>query len=75
MISRLNGSIFKTMLTVDDKKEIREIVMEENSQIRSSLMEIEKDREVLKDIWEFVKDHTLKIGDHEERITQLESRR
>lgn len=65
------------MLTTDDKTEIRKIVNEEielsTKGLRSSLVSIEKDRKILKDIWEFIKDHTVKLNDHEERITQLET--
>ncbi|OGD88450.1 hypothetical protein A3J17_02315 [Candidatus Curtissbacteria bacterium RIFCSPLOWO2_02_FULL_40_11] len=65
------------MLTKEDKIEIREIVSEEvdlrTNPLRRSLVEIEKDRKILKDIWEFIKDHATKINDHEERISNLES--
>jgi len=51
------------MLTTDDKKEIRKIVREEvdirTDPISRSLVEIERDRKILKDIWEFVKSHTI----------------
>ena len=69
------------MLTGDDKKEIRKIVREEVSAevedrtdpLRASLVEIEKDRKILSDIWEFIKEHTRRIDDHEDRINALES--
>lgn len=61
------------MLTTEDKEEIRVIFQEENEGIRRSLAEIERDRKILKDIWEFIKDHTVKINNHEERIISLES--
>jgi len=73
------------MLTPDDKKEIRKIVREEvrtevrreveerTDPLRVSLVEIEKDRKILLDIWEFIKEHTRRIDDHEDRISQLES--
>jgi hypothetical protein len=38
-----------------------------------SLVKIERDRKILKDIWEFIKSHTNRLNDHEKRITQLES--
>ena len=69
------------MLNANDKKDIRKIVKEEvgreveerTTPLRRSLVEIEKDRKILRDIWLFVKDHTTKIEDHAERITQLET--
>ena len=65
------------MLNSSDKKDIRKIVKEEvesrTDPLRISLIKIEKDRKILKDIWEFVKDHTIKIKDHEERISQPET--
>lgn len=69
------------MLTTDDKKEIRKIVREEvrtevenrTDPLRALLVEIEKDRKILSDIWEFVKEHTRRIDHYEDRINVLES--
>lgn len=65
------------MLTTDDEKKIRRIVNEavedSTESMRASLVNIEKDRKILKDIWEFIKDHTRKLKNHEERISILES--
>ena len=61
------------MLTTADQKKIREIIQDETEGMKLSLAEIERDRKILKDIWDFVKSHTVKIQDHEERIIQLES--
>lgn len=62
------------MLTQEDKKEIRKIVRDENTSIiKASLVELKSDRKILKDIWEFVKDHTRQLTDHEERLSQVES--
>ncbi len=65
------------MLNSSDKKDIRKIVKEEvesrTDPLRISLVKIEKDRKILKDIWEFIKDHTIRIKEHEERISKLES--
>lgn len=61
------------MLTPSDKKKIREIVQEETEGMRFSLVNIEQDRKILKDIWEFIKGNTSQLKDHEERISDLES--
>ena len=64
------------MLTTSDENKIRKIVKKEveirTDPLRGSLVRIEKDRKILKDIWSFVKAHTEKLNDHEKRITHLE---
>ncbi|MCR4324912.1 MAG: hypothetical protein NUV69_04480 [Candidatus Curtissbacteria bacterium] len=66
-----------SMLTDDDEKKIRSIVNEvvetSTESMRASLVNIEQDRKILKDIWEFVKAHSVQLKDHEERISSLES--
>ena len=72
------------MLTTDDQKKIKKIIKDEVSNklsslqeqvegVRGSVIKIERDRKILIDIWEFIKDHTSRLKDHEERITNLES--
>ncbi|MBI4037643.1 hypothetical protein HY382_01190 [Candidatus Curtissbacteria bacterium] len=61
------------MLTKNDQNKIREIIQDETEGMRLSLVNIEQDRKILKDIWEFIKDHTHKLKNHEERISNLES--
>lgn len=48
-------------------------IREQVEGIRGSVIKIERDRKILWDIWEFVKDHTHQLKNHEERITTLES--
>ena len=61
------------MLTPDDEKKIRGIIQGETEGMRFSLINIESDRKILKDIWEFIKDHTHQLKEHDERILNLES--
>lgn len=72
------------MLTTDDQRKIKKIIkdevggkldslQEQVEGIRGSVIKIERDRKILWDIWEFVKDHTRQLKDHEQRITSLES--
>ena len=69
------------MLTLDDKKEIRNIVKEEVIQIveegteslRASLVAIEQKLPILDGILDLVRGHSEKLSDHEERITVLET--
>lgn len=69
------------MLTTEDLNKIGKIVRVEvrnevdkrTAPMRRSLVEIERDRKVLRDIWEFVKSHTTQLKDHEDRITRIET--
>lgn len=65
------------MLTIDDKRDIKKIVSDEVEQrtdpLRRSLATIEKKLDILSDIWDFIKDHTILLKDHEERISNLEN--
>lgn len=65
------------MLTLDDKKEIRNIVKEEvedrTEPLRASLVAIEQKLPILDDILDLVRGHSEKLSDHEERITVLET--
>lgn len=48
-------------------------IQEQVEGVRGSVIKIERDRKILWDIWEFIKDHTRQLKDHEQRITSLES--
>ncbi len=65
----INGSAYEKKMRLI----VNEAVEDSTESMRASLVNIEKDREILKDIWEFIKDHTRQIKDHEERILTLES--
>jgi len=74
------SSIIVCMLTTNDKKEIKQIVKKELKPVedklevvRGAVVKIEKDRKVLWDIWDFIKDHTKQLKNHETRISNLES--
>jgi len=41
--------------------------------VSGSVIQIEQDREILKDIWNFIQGHTVQLKNHEARITSLES--
>ena len=71
------------MLTTEDEKKIKKIIktevssklnslQEQTEGVRGSVIKIERDRKILIDIWEFIKDHTLRLKDHEERISNIE---
>ena len=57
------------MLTTSDENKIRKIIRKEvetrTDPLRGSLIRIEKDRKILKDIWSFIKGHTEKLNNHE----------
>lgn len=76
------------MLTTEDKKEIKKIVRDEIStkvvgrldtvedrldRLTASVMKMDKRLDILKDIWDFIKGHTVQLDDHEGRIASLES--
>ena len=74
------STIIVCMLTTNDKKEIKQIVKKELKPVedklevvRGAVVKIEKDRKVLWDIWDFIKDHTKQLKNHETRISNLES--
>jgi len=52
---------------------VNRAVEDSTESMRASLVNIERDRKILKDIWEFIKNHASQLKNHEERITQLES--
>lgn len=40
--------------------------------LTASVMKMDKRLDILKDIWDFIKEHTVQLKDHEERISNLE---
>ncbi len=68
----INGPVYEKKISVIVKKELQPI-QEQIEDVRGTVIKIERDRKILKDIWEFIKDHTRQLDNHEERISSLES--